>query len=136
MELDQLVNQMREELKQAEEALAEREKTLDDLRTKVERLKGALSAMEGRMPIHTLTSYAAQRRAEGTGTRRQMSPEAKERIREAQRKRWAKQREDGKRESATITTTAVPHEEGARQTPLVRPKAKVEAVKPEAAKAQ
>lgn len=133
MELDQLANQMREELKQAEEALAEREKTLDDLRTKVERLKGALSAMEGRVPIHTLTSYAAQRRAEGAGqrVRREMSPEAKERIREAQRKRWAKQRGEGHQtaEVKPEETKPVSHEDGARQTPLVRPKAKPEVVK-------
>ena len=84
MDQQKWLEQMRAELEKNRKELSDREGSLTDLRTNILRLENAIGAMEGN-PV--------ARGGRDGRTRRTISPEARERIVAAQRKRWEKVRE-------------------------------------------
>lgn len=84
MDQGKWLEQMKAELDAKKAELDAKENTLGELRTTIERLGTAISAMEGTLhPVKT-----------GARGQRQISPEARQRIVEAQKKRWEKIRQE------------------------------------------
>src|SRR5688572_12418835 len=88
--------------------LAEEKATIEKRLSQINEALGELpAASSGRAPTSALSSVAPAR-ASGGGGKRQMSPEARARIAEAQRKRWAASR---KGQGGTASASAQPKAE-------------------------
>ena len=79
-----LQDQLADQLEAAKLELSQKEGELDGLRLTVERLGMSLAGLSGTLGAP---------RTSGRGGKRMLSPEARQRIQEAQRKRWDKVRQ-------------------------------------------
>jgi len=68
------------------------ESILSQIDAEIARLTEARSLLAGMKPAARATANAEKKSAKKTGKKRVMSPEARKRIADAQRKRWAAQR--------------------------------------------